>query len=393
MCAAGIYTVAKKIINVPVRPLLQSTTVCIMSRMRTGSKKISAVDLFCGVGGLTHGLVSAGVTVAAGYDIDATCKYPYEANNGGATFHEVDVTKLSPDTVAAHFPEDAYKVLVGCAPCQPYSSITNKVRKGKDAKALEENWGPLRAFLRLIREIRPDVVSMENVTRLANRAKNPIYGEFVDGLGAAGYEVSEANIYCPEYGVPQRRRRLVLMASRHGPIALPPPTHTKETFGTVEKALAGLPAVAAGEAHPDDPLHVSRNLTALNLARVKASKPGGTWEDWPSELRLACHSRDTGKTFKSVYGRMLSSEPSPTITTEFYNLGTGRFVHPTEDRGLSLREGALLQTFPRDYRFVEDGKRVSMTALGRHIGNAVPVGLGEAIGRAIVEHLACRATS
>lgn len=357
--------------------------------MKSGpTPAISAVDLFCGIGGLTHGLVLAGVKVAAGYDIDETCRYPFEANNGGATFHREDVTELSASALEAHYPEGAWRVMVGCAPCQPYSSFTNKVRKGKERKALEENWEPLRSFLRLVKEVRPDVVSMENVTRLANRIKNPIYGEFMDGLEAAGYETTEAKVYCPIYGVPQTRRRLVVLASKRGPISLPPPTHEKEGFETVEKALAGLPPVGTGKEHSGDPLHVTRNLTELNLRRVRASKPGGTWEDWPAELRLACHDRATGSTFKSVYGRMLPSEPSPTITTEFYNLGTGRFVHPTEDRGLSLREGALLQTFPKDYRFVEDGKRVSMSMLGRHIGNAVPVNLGEAIGKAITEHLA-----
>lgn len=362
--------------------------VCIMSAMRDGLlPTISAVDLFCGIGGLTYGLLSAGVKVAAGYDLDATCKFPYEANNSGATFHQKDVTSLSADDLKAHFIKGTKKVLVGCAPCQPYSSITNKVRKGQDSKALEENWGPLRAFLRLIVEVRPDVVSMENVTRLANRDKNPIYGEFIDGLEGAGYDVTETNVYCPDYGVPQTRRRLVVLASRHGPIVLPPPTHTRETFETVARALEGLPPIGAGEAHAGDPLHVALNLKELNLERVRASKPGGTWEDWPAELRLACHDKVTGNTYKSVYGRMHSSEPSPTITTQFYNLGTGRFAHPIEDRGLSLREGALLQTFPKTYKFVEDGKRISFTTLGRHIGNAVPVNLGKAIGEAIVRHL------
>jgi len=347
-------------------------------------RPVVAVDLFCGVGGLTHGLLEEGVQVVAGYDLEGDCRYAYETNNPGAAFHERDICTLTAAELARHYPPGALRVLVGCAPCQPYSSAAAKTKRGMTAEALEAEWRPLRKFLDLILELRPDVVSMENVVRLATPGKFPVYEDFKAALSGAGYHVQEHRVFGPDYGIPQARRRLVLFAALDGAVTMPAKTHVKAEYPSVSDALSDLRPLTAGETDPDDPLHCTYNLGELNSARARSSLPGGTWADWPQELRLACHSKESGSTYGSVYGRMDPKSPAPTMTTQFFNIGTGRFVHPTQHRGLSLREGALLQTFPAGYQFVRPGEEISFRRQGRQIGNAVPPVLGQVIGRAIL---------
>ena len=148
-----------------------------------------------------------------------------------------------------------------------------------------------------------------------------------------------------------------------------------------------LPEIPAGGVCETDPLHRSAALSAINLERIQASIPGGTWRDWPENLRCACHLKNSGQTYSSVYGRMTWDQIGPTITTQFYSYGTGRYGHPEQDRALSLREGALLQTFPEDYDFIDPAHPFVFRDVARHIGNAVPVRLGEIIGQTIINHL------
>ncbi|GAJ03489.1 unnamed protein product, partial [marine sediment metagenome] len=143
----------------------------------------------------------------------------------------------------------------------------------------------------------------------------------------------------------------------------------------------------AGEVSTKDALHRASRLGDINLKRIKQSKPGGTWKDWDEDLRSPCHKKDSGKSYCGVYARMSWDTLAPTMTTQFYNYGTGRFGHPEQDRALSLREGALLQTFPPDYDFIDPELTFSKKRLGTHIGNAVPVRLGVIIGRSILNHL------
>ena len=178
---------------------------------------------------------------------------------------------------------------------------------------------------------------------------------------------------------------MVILASLIGPIELISPTHKKAK--SVKDAIGKLPAIAAGSVHENDAFHVSSRLSDLNLERIRASRPGGTWRDWPELLVADCHRRETGRTYPGVYGRMAWDAPSPTITTQFYGFGNGRFGHPEQDRAISLREGAILQGFPQKYAFVEKGSPAHFKALGRMIGNAVPVALGKAIGQSIITHL------
>jgi DNA (cytosine-5)-methyltransferase 1 len=333
------------------------------------------VDLFCGAGGLTCGFIQAGIPVVVGVDNDPTCRFPFEHNNPGARFVLADITTLTSACVRRWFPRGAISVLAGCAPCQPFSQYT--VRENED-----ERWKLLYEFLRLVRTVRPDVVSMENVPTL-KRDRHRAYVDFVEGLRRAGYGVSENIVDCSAYGVPQTRQRFVLLARRDGE-TIPFVGRTTDRAATVRDAIAGLPRIrAGGPPSREDPLHFSCGLSSKNLARIRATPQGGTWRDWPPKLRLKCHNRITGKWYGSVYGRMAWDEPAPTITTQCFGYGNGRFGHPDQDRAISLREAALLQTFPRNYAFTAPGEIPRFVHVGRHIGNAVPVTLAEALAISI----------
>lgn len=334
--------------------------------------QISAIDLFCGAGGLSLGLRNAGIEVVAGVDVDPACRFPYEENLH-ARFLEKDVGELRGQDLQELWAPGKLKLLAGCAPCQPFSTH----RRGADTSA-EDSWDLLSHFGRLVRETLPEFVTMENVARLARMS---VFTEFVETLRELHYAVDFGTLYGPEFGLPQERRRLVLMASRIGVVRLPKGDKDKSKFRTVKQTIGALPKLENGQSDPDDPLHTARKLSPTNLARMKASKPGGTWHDWPEDLLAPCHRKESGSTFRAFYGRMTWNAPSPTITTQAYNFGTGRFGHPEQDRSLTLREAAMLQGFPRSYKFVDGADRPSMHAVGRLIGNAVPPAFGEAVGR------------
>jgi DNA (cytosine-5)-methyltransferase 1 len=156
---------------------------------------------------------------------------------------------------------------------------------------------------------------------------------------------------------------------------------------TVHDEIGKLPPLRHGQADDLDPLHRASRLSDTNAKRIASAKPGGTWRDWAPELVASCHRVETGKGYSSVYGRMTWAAPSPTITTQFYGFGNGRFGHPDQDRALSLREGALLQGFPQDYQFTAPGERIHFKKIGRMIGNAVPVTLAGAIAGAVKQHI------
>ena len=340
--------------------------------------KIKAVDLFCGVGGLTHGLHRSGIDVRLGVDLDAACEFPFTANNE-ASFSCQSVTDLSGRHLTDAWRGADVTLLAGCAPCQPFSTYSQSWASPED-----ERWDLLSHFARLVRESQPDLVTMENVPKLA---KMDVFGLFLDTLERQGYQTAYKIVTCTDYGVPQARKRLVLLASRLGEIDLIKPTTRPGRYKTVRSAIAGLPPISAGQGCAKDPLHQCSELSDLNMKRMRASKPGGSWRDWPAELVADCHTKSSGKTFPGVYGRMTWDDPSPTITTQYYGFGNGRFGHPEQDRGLSLREGAILQSFPRRYKFAAPGQPIHKVTIGRLIGNAVPVKLGEAIGKSIVRHV------
>lgn len=341
-------------------------------------KKIACVDLFCGAGGLTHGFVKEGIPVVAGIDLDPACAFPFEANNP-AKFIKADVRQLSVDQLTQLFEGAEARVLAGCAPCQPFSTYAQRYESdGKNGK-----WGLLYEFARLAEGTRPDVITMENVPAVA---KHEVFHDFVNTLKGLGYNVWFDVVDSAQYGVPQTRRRMVLLASLHGVITMIQPTVERPT--TVREAIGRLQSLSAGESTPGDKLHISSTLSEKNLLRIRASKPGGTWRDWPEHLIADCHRAESGRTYPGVYGRMEWEKPAPTMTTQCYGFGNGRFGHPEQDRAITLREAAIIQSFPLDYAFIPDGGKVSFKVLGRLIGNAVPVDLARAIARSITSHLA-----
>ena len=342
--------------------------------------KRSAIDIFCGIGGLSYGLKQAGVPVIAGVDIDESCKFSYE-KNVQADFIKRDIADLNGYELNDNYwSNDVIKILAGCAPCQPFSTHSNKIKDKMQTK----KWWLLREFMRLVTETNPHILTIENVPNLANQE---IFKEFIAFLGQNDYFVSYSNVFCPDYGIPQKRRRLVLLASRFGKISLIPKTHSKNEYITLRQAIGHLPSVKAGEILKSDLMHRTSKLSPVNLKRIIASKPNGTWLSWDEDLQLKCHKKDSGKSYKAVYGRLSWDEPSSTITTQFYSYGTGRFGHPTQNRALTMREAALLQTFPKDFEFFENESDIRLKRLSAYIGNAVPVKLAFVVGKSILNHL------
>jgi DNA (cytosine-5)-methyltransferase 1 len=342
----------------------------------TIQRQIAAVDLFCGVGGLTRGLSNAGIDVRLGVDLDPACRFPIEENNN-TKFQQADVSSFKASEILSEFGDSAITLLAGCAPCQPFSTYS----QSGGGKKRHKDWGLLNAFSSLVLEVKPTLVTMENVPPLE---KQEIFGDFVRELKSSNYHVAYRVVDGGEIGLPQRRKRLVLVASQLGAIELP---KQNMPIVTVRDVIADLPAIEAGKSALNDRLHVSASLSDLNLERIRHSKPGGTWRDWPKELVAACHNRSTGNTYPSVYGRMQWDEPAPTMTTQCYGFGNGRFGHPEQDRAISLREAAIIQSFPKDYAFLPKDRPINFNVLGRLIGNAVPVRLGEYIGEVLTRHI------
>lgn len=336
---------------------------------------IAVVDLFCGVGGLSLGLRDSGLRIAAGIDLDAQCRFAYETNIGAKFLHR-NVEELTPTELTTLYGDAEIKVLAACAPCQPFSRYTGKSRNG------DSRWRLLLEVLRLAEAVKPEIVTVENVSRLAAL---PLWSEFCTSLRHAGYNVSWDVVDCASFGVPQRRKRLVLLASRYASISIPKPVSKPIT---VRAAIGKLPRIGAGKSSATDRLHASRALTSINVKRIQASVPNGSWKHWPKGLRADCHRRSSGKTYPSVYGRMGWDDPSPTITTQFYGFGNGRFGHPVQNRALTLREGAILQSFPTNFKFIPDGQKISFRAIGMMIGNAVPPKLAKSLGHEILAHAA-----
>lgn len=342
---------------------------------------INAIDLFCGVGGLTYGLQQSGINVVAGIDIEKSCEYAYTKNNN-SKFYNADIKEISPSFIESLYPTDTdIKVLAGCAPCQPFSSYSYRY-KGKDVQ--KNKMDLLGYFGNIVKFIKPDIVTMENVPQMA---KEKIFLEFLSTLQECGYKINWKIVYAPDYGVPQKRKRLVLLACKEFEIKLISPLYNKTNYPTVRDAIDYLPPIKAGETSKNDPLHTAAKLNSINMERIKQSKPGGTWMDWDPKLLPKAYKKKSGQTYKSVYGRMKWDEPGPTITTQYFGYGNGRFGHPEQDRALSLREGALLQTFPKNYVFFpkNGSKKNTKLKIALQIGNAVPVELAKSIGKSIIE--------
>lgn len=343
--------------------------------------RIEVVDLFCGIGGLSYGMKSAGFHILAGFDLDQTCQYAYETNTGGEFIYK-DISTVTAEDILPRYSKGAIHVLAGCAPCQPFSSYAFK-NKEKDPN----KYDLLYEFGRLVRDVKPDIVTMENVPAIRKFKLKPVLQDFISLLEKEEYHVWCDVVYCPDFGIPQTRKRLVLIASKLGDVEPLVATCDKENYVTVRKTIGQLKPLKAGEISPTDPMHRSRKLTAIGLQRIMATPEGGGWKDWTEDLLLECHKKKNGESYASVYGRMRWDAPAPTMTTQCTSLGSGRFGHPSQNRAITPREAALLQTFPEFYKFFEDEYSASLKQLSRYIGNAVPPKLGEVIAQSIISNV------
>lgn len=341
------------------------------------SNNVVGIDFFCGCGGTSFGLKQAGVKVLRGIDFDKSCKETYEANLGKDKFLLADITKLKAEDVTAGLNLKGHKLLLSaCAPCQPFSKHT-KDSRGDRRKSL------LLVFGKFISKLKPDFVMIENVPGLQRVDKGKVFTSFKRLLRKEGYSFEYQIVNAAQYGVPQSRKRLILIASREGVLSFPKATHGLEDgllpFRTVRDAIADLPKLKAGEAVDTLNAHIARKLNPINLDRIRHTpKNGGDRSKWPEHLVLDCHKRSKGHL--DVYGRMSWDKPAPALTCRCTSISNGRFGHPTQDRGITPREAASIQTFPKSFKFFGGMEEMSF-----HIGNAVPVKLAKVFGNVFVK--------
>lgn len=342
---------------------------------------MNAVDCFCGAGGMTRGLLNAGINVVFGLDNSQSCQRTYQDNNDVPYVNE-DITAITGQNLVNDYPilnQPDELLLVGCAPCQPFSSQRHANYEHQAVNLLDQ-------FGRLVQELHPAHILIENVPGIEKRGAT-VFNRFLNLIGALEYNYEYRILNAKEYGVPQNRRRLILVASRLMQPVFPMPTHGNNLlpYVTVRQAIGHFPVLAVGDTNPDIPNHKCANLSTTNLERIHLTPhDGGGRNDWPPRLQLECHTNGhQGHT--DVYGRMSWDAVSPTLTSKCFSLSNGRFGHPDQDRAISLREAAAIQTFPDNYIFYGN-----MQEIGRQIGNAVPVRLAEHIGACILaahEHM------
>ena len=339
-------------------------------------KIIKAIDFFCGAGGLTHGLKLSGIDVFAGVDVDITCKQTYEYNNNSKFINKsiVETTaKEIKELFKINTKKNNYTMITGCAPCQPYSMINTRKNKNDDRKTL------LEEFSRIIKGVSPHFVLMENVSRL--NKENTYFYKFLKMLEEQGYKYEYQVLNAKDYEVSQNRKRLFLIATRLKKVNLSFESIEKKEPILLKEVIKNLETIEHDKASTSDPLHQSRKLNEINLKRIQATpKNGGLRSAWSEDLKLNCHKKK--EVFLDNYGRLSWDKLSSTITTKFNQYYSGRFGHPEQDRALSLREGALIQSFPSNYNFFGTDFEIA-----KQIGNAVPVNLSKAVGQTFVKSI------
>jgi DNA (cytosine-5)-methyltransferase 1 len=339
------------------------------------SVQYTAIDLFSGCGGLSRGLKDAGFHVLAAVELDDKARETYALNHSDVPLVGTDIRIVTAAQLmrSCGLKRGQLDLMAGCPPCQGFSTL--RARNGQVAAPDSRN-ELIDDFARLTLALRPKMVMMENVPALARYEK---FVNFVESLERTGYKVVVQVLDVSRFGVPQRRKRLILCASRVGTPRLATPVDSRKT---VRAAIGNL--LRPGES--GDSLHdyPTKNRSARVQAMIEAiPKNGGSRHSLPTSMKLGCHAKTSG--FNDVYGRMKWDDVSPTITSGCNNPSKGRFIHPYEDRPITLREAALLQGFPADYRFnISHGKG----AIALMIGNALPPAFIAAHGKAMAEGLA-----
>ncbi len=340
--------------------------------------KVRVFDFFCGCGGTSLGLQSAGMRIVAGIDCDEDAGRTFKSHFPRARFLRRDIRHMRTSELSRLVSKKrrAPILFACCAPCQPFSKQNGSPVRGDGRKYL------LEEFARFVRKYKPDFILCENVPGVQHFSghRGP-FAALVKVLKQLGYTWAHGVIDSRDYGVPQHRRRLVLLASRRGEIDLPKPTHGRPPlapYSTVWQWIGSLRPIQAGETDANDPMHRAANLSEINLRRIKATPPGGSRSDWPEDLMLRCH-RGSDRTHSDVYGRLRKDRPASAMTTRCVSLSNGRFGHPVQNRALSVREAACLQTFPGSSVF-----HGCLTSIAKQVGNAVPVLLAKRLGEEFV---------
>lgn len=347
---------------------------------RSTFNMIKAIDFFCGAGGLTRGLLNAGISVLAGVDIVENLRRTYAENNTPARFINRDIATLNIHALRrlVGISNDDKVVYAACTPCQPFSTLNQ--RRGDDPRKQL-----LLSFAGVVQAAPPDVILIENVPGLNTKYGREIYEKFLTLIEEVGFRREWVNarfLDAHDFNVPQTRKRFILLASRSGPISLPDPSNIKPN---VADYIQRFPRIAHGTSSRQFKNHKARPLQPHHLRIVKAiPRNGGSRQDISdTSILLKCHQNNPN-VHKDVFGRMKWDAPAPTLTARCTDVYCGRFVHPSQNRGISVREAAALQTFDDNYIFYGD----SILQLARQIGNSVPVNFASALGTAIQRHLA-----
>ena len=358
------------------------------SETTSSSNNLRAVDAFSGAGGLSAGLISAGYEILTAIEMDRSVQSTYRRNHPRVHLIDADIRTVDSQKFQGIIPDMKIDLLVGCPPCQGFTSLTSKYRRNDIRNLLVREMSRLTSFLM------PRAVMMENVPGLLNKGRR-FYDELRHQLEKMGYMVQEGVLDVADFGVPQRRRRMVLLAGHGFTIPLPQPTHARDgegglrpwttvrdTLEQIDRQPVELPdARKRGALAPDD-WHVVRQMSIENKNRIKMTVAGKSREQLPENLRPECH-QDGYRGFSNTYGRMEWDAPAPTITAGCTTFSKGRFGHPEEDRTISVREAALLQTFPIDYRF----ETQYMDHVCKMIGNALPPLFAEVLARQVKKAL------
>jgi DNA (cytosine-5)-methyltransferase 1 len=345
---------------------------------KKNNKQLKAVDFFCSAGGVTCGFKQAGINILGGIDIDPNCQVTYEKNND-AKYLCADVSILNIKSLGKTFNirrNQSNLIFVGCSPCQYYSNMNTDKTKATETRLLLDD------FQLFVDYYKPGYIFVENVPGLKRDPESPL-GKFKIFLSNNGYVFDDGIINAKHFGVPQNRRRYVLIATRVKK-CITLPIGDKKNIKTVKVAIGDYSKyypISSGHKDSSSFIHTSANLTRINLQRLQlVPSDGGSRESWSSELQLECYKEHDGHT--DVYGRMYWNKPAPTITTRFCSISNGRYGHPEQLRAISLREGATLQSFPEDYCFYSQSQGV----IAKMIGNAVPPLLAKAIGETLINN-------
>lgn len=348
------------------------------------NRPVKVIDFFSGCGGTSAGLRSSGMEIALGIDHDHDAAETFRANFPEAAFILADIRILPTRALDEQIANlgDNPLLFSACAPCQPFSK-----QRGLPLTRGDKRVGLLGQLLRFVKRYRPELLFIENVPRINDGDfLNWEFDRFTRTLEKLHYSIERRIFDSQSYGVPQKRSRLVLIASRLGPISFPAETHgpsaANPNYSTVREWIEDLPVIAAGEQHPDIPNHRASILSQLNLLRIRSTPEGGGWRNWPVALVPPCH-RYGFRGYSDVYGRMKWDAPASGLTTRCISYSNGRFGHPKQDRAISVREAACLQTFPRDFVFTGN-----LSSTAKQVGNAVPVLVAERFGDNFQSHVA-----